>query len=620
MPDPRRVAKGVARRARRLRVRIAARYRTGQARRVPDPRDQRTNVGPIFDAGVATARRRMRAAGIDADYDVAYESFDLTLFLLQARHLLVEDKDPLEAFLNNGAQAKGYPEVNFDMQTYLARHPERRTGVERSPYVAWLREGRAAGEIADPAPGLDLMAPVLGLSEREIADILGRQRLDLQRRLRTGRLGEMVAKAAEVEPLIGEAWPETTAMKIPPFFSEIASTQVHAVHSAQRDAGFARARVVLVVSDPRWGGGRRAEGHIAHSIARHLDPSEVVVVYTERGGRAPHGRFPDGVREIDLASHVSTLDPDSAGRVLVELVRSFCPDLVINVNAVLLYQAMNVYGRALAASQRIYLVMFGNEQLALGTWVGLPLRYFYRCVELAEGVITDSDHLRDWLVDRHQLPAETQERLHVFRAPVEAGLEPAPATPRDPGARPQVFWAGRFDRQKRVDLAFEIARRMPDVDFLMWGEEVLNAPPLEQPPANVRVLGPYGHISELDLGAADAWLYTSAWDGVPSQLLEVAMTGVPLVASLVGGIGEVLSAEDAWPVVDHDDAAAYVAALREVLIDPAESRRRAAALRERMLRERTEDAYDRQVAAVLLGLDVQHGPDESATAESEAAS
>jgi glycosyltransferase involved in cell wall biosynthesis len=594
----------VARRARRLRVWAAARYRRGAARTLPDPRDQPSNIGPVFDAAVAAARRRMRPAGIDPDYDVAYDSFDLSHFLLQARHLLTEDRDPLEQFLANGARAKASPEINFDMQAYLSRHPERAAGTARSPYVTWLAEGRSSGEIADPAPGLEKLSPVLDRPPAEIAELLGDLRLDLQRRLRTGRLGEMVAKAAEVEPLIGDAWTETTALRIPPFFSETTATQVHAIHAAQAAAGFTRARVVLVVSDPRWGGGRRAEGHIAHSIARHLDPVEVVVVYTERGGHAPRGRFPDGVREVDLVSHLDDLDPAAAGRVLVELVRSFRADLVINVNSVLLYLAMNVYGRALAASQRIFLVMFGNEQLALGNWVGLPLRYFYRCVDLAEGVITDSDYLRDWLVERHQLPPETGDRIHVLRAPVDPALEPASPAPRAPGTRPQVYWAGRLDRQKRVDLLFEIARRMADVDFQVWGERVLNAPVLEEPPANVQMHGAYQHITDIDLAHADVWLYTSAWDGVPSQLLEVAMTGVPLVATEVGGTGEVLSPDDAWPVPHDADPTAYVTALREVLADPRGSRERAARLRERMLRERTEDAYDRQVATVVLGLDV----------------
>ena len=583
-------------------MRAAEKYRPGTPRALPDPRDQLTNVGPVFAAGVAEARRRMRTAGVDPDYDLAYESFDLTHFLLQARQLLSSDIDPLRLFLRNGPAAKASPEINFDMPSYVARYPARAVDPTLSPYLAWLKEGRSAGELADPAPGLELMSEVLGRPPAEVAGVLGDLRLDLQHRLRHGRLGEMVTRAAEVEPLIAEAWPEMTKPKIHPFYNYATTVQVAAIHAAHRQAEFARARVVLVVSDPRWGASRRAEGHLAHAIARHLDPSEVVVVYTERSGPVPAGRYPEGVREIDLVSHLEGLEPDAAGRVLVELIRSFQAEIVVNVNSVLLYLAMNAYGQALASTQRIFLVMFCNEQLAYGNWVGLPMRYYYRCAELAEGVITDSDYLRDWLIERHQLPPEAQDRIHVFRAPVDPGLPLTHDAPREPGTRPQVFWAGRLDRQKRVDLVFEIARRMPDVDFSVWGEEVLNAPRTHRPPPNVRLHGAYATFTALNLEDADAWLYTSAWDGVPSQLLEVAMTGVPLVASQVGGTGEVLSVADAWPVPDHEDPDAYVTALRAILADPAEARRRAAALRERMLRERTEADYDEQVDRVLLKL------------------
>ena len=232
--------------------------------------------------------------------------------------------------------------------------------------------------------------------------------------------------------------------------------------------------------------------------------------------------------------------------------------------------------------------------------MGRPLRYVYRCFDLVEGIITDSDHLRDWLRERHQLGPGLDDRLHVFRAPVDPDVPVAPAVEPRPDRRPQVFWAGRFDRQKRVDLVFEVARRMPEVSFRMWGEPVLHVGGVGAPPDNAVLEGPYAHFSELDLGEADAWLYTSRWDGVPSQLLEVAMTGVPLVASEVGGTGEVLGVDDAWPVAEAEDPDAYVAAIRAVLADPADARRRALALRERLLTERTAEQYAEQVARVLL--------------------
>ena len=79
----------------------------------------------------------------------------------------------------------------------------------------------------------------------------------------------MFARAAEVEPLIGDVWPETTQPMLPPLQSAATVDQVAAIHACQQAAGFARARLVLVISDPRWGGGRRAEGHIAHALTGH---------------------------------------------------------------------------------------------------------------------------------------------------------------------------------------------------------------------------------------------------------------------------------------------------------------------------------------------------------------
>jgi glycosyltransferase involved in cell wall biosynthesis len=357
---------------------------------------------------------------------------------------------------------------------------------------------------------------------------------------------------------------------------------------------------VLVAADPRWGGGRRVEGHVAHALTGHVDAHDIVVIYTDAGGSAPEGRFPDGVREIDLAALVAGTDRAAAMRALVELVRSFRADAVVNINSRLLYDAMGVYGKALTATERVFLMMFGNEQLAMGNWVGVPIRFFYRCFDLVEGVVTDSEYLADWLRERHQLGEESGRRIHVFRAPVDPAVPVAAVPSADPARRPQVYWAGRWDRQKRLGLALEVARRMPEVDLRVWGEPVLGSGQIGATPDNVTLEGRYAHLSEVDLAEADAWLYTAAWDGVPSQLLEVAMTGVPIVSSLVGGTGEVLSDEDAWLVTDADDPDAYVAALRAVLADQDSARRRSAALRERLLRERTEAAYAEHVAAVLL--------------------
>ena len=568
----------------------------------PEVALERTYLGPVMDQAVLRAKRRFRI-GVDSDYDLIQRNFDVLHYLLQAPHLIDDpDVDLIEHFLQRGRRDRLSPHPDFSMAEYLHRYPEKLAhGKVRNPFLYWLKTGKKLGDVAEPTPGILRMAPVLGTPPAELAQAAAERRRDLQERFLNGRLGEVFNRAAEIEPLIGATWTEIANPHLIPLSRRVVVDEACAMHEAQQMAGFRRARVVFVINRPRWGGGRRIEGHLAHALAGHIDPADIVVIYTDDTAATPAGRFPTGVREVDFASMVADLPSTAAQHALVMLLRSFCADAIVNINSGLLYRALRPYGRALMATERLYLCFLCNEQTAMGNWAGWSLGYFYRTFEHVAGVITDSNHLAEQLVDDYRVRDHHHDRLHVFRAPVNPELPLVTTSPARPGRRPQVFWAGRWDRQKRIPLALTVARLMPDVTFRMWGEAVMTGGALEHDvPDNVVLEGTYGHISEIPLDEADAWLYTSGWDGVPSQLLEVAMTGIPIVGSLVGGTGEVLSADQAWPVPQDEGPAAYVEAIRDVLADPADARRRAVELRERMLLERTEKAFAAQAADLLL--------------------
>ncbi len=591
-------------RARRRRLRFhgktpaLGRQRSPTTPRPSVPRES-THLGSVLDAGVHRARRNIKW-GVDPDYDVVAEHFDVMHYLLQAPRLLERPGiDLVHHFLSAGADARLSPEPSFSMEEYLARYPERRQTPERSPYLEWLKRGRAAGEIADPTPGVPELAGLLGMDASAVTALLTARRADLVERLRTGTLGEMVARAAEIDPLVAQTHVQFTRPRLVPLGERREFVLAAAIRAAHEAAGFRAARVVLVINRPRWGGGRRMEGHLAHALATRIEPEDFVVVYTEDSGNTPPDRFPVGVREVDFAGLTANLEAEDAEAALVLLLRSFRADAIVNINSATLYRAMASPGGLRTDSERVYLCFFCNEQTPTGAWTGWSLRYFYKLFDQVAGVFTDSHWLADELVATHQVPDDERRRLHVLEAPVDPGLPFVDLPPRSPGRRARVFWAGRWDRQKRIPLLLQIAREMPDVDFHMWGEPVLQSRGHRVPP-NVTMLGRYDHISDIPLHEADAWLYTSAWDGVPSQLLEVGMTGIPVVGTLVGGTGEILTPDVAWPVAEHDGAGAYVQSLREVLSDPTVARARAAALRRRLLEKRSGEWFAAQTATLLL--------------------
>ena len=394
---------------RRLR-RLGDRASAPEGAEAPDGAAERqipTNLGPVFDQRVAEAHARQQPPGQDADYDLVRDHFDVAHYLLQSPNVLDNpDIDPVRHFLRLGAAAKLTPTPNFSTDSYLKRHPERRES-DVNPFVAWLREGAAAGEVAEPVRGVKKLAAVLDLPFEEVAAHLGERRTDVVRRLMHGKLGEMFAKAAEVEPLVGELWPEVSRPRMMPIPWLVVADQLGALHASQQALAFQRARMVLVADDVD----QPLVGRLLGGLCAEVEPHEVVVVTT---GPEPGGDLPEallGVRRVDFADTARGLGPLMTQQVLVELLRSLCADAIVGVESSLFLDALTPYGLALKASERIFLGFGALRPGPLGYEVGTSARYFYRHAELVDGIIVDGPETEDRLIDDYGLPKTLVGRI-----------------------------------------------------------------------------------------------------------------------------------------------------------------------------------------------------------------
>lgn len=511
-----------------------------------------------------------------------------------------DDFDLVRHYVRAGDKEGRSPNPHFSSGAYRRRYgKELKDGTNL--FHHWITEGRRKGMIAHAMPQFEKVAELLGMDPATCQEKLIARKNDVRARLEHGALGEMASKAAEIEPLVSRTWRQALQPNVQPFHRVESAQRLIAIHALQEAAEFKRAKAVVCVGGPRWGSNRRLEGHVTHALAAEYGAENIIFMSLDQEGELPEHKYPEGVRCIDAASLTKILKEDKKQRVVLEFLRSLRADAVFNVNSATLWKMQSEFGPIMKNDVPVVGCFFCNDKSIYGTWGGYPASQFYRQFPNMKAVCTDSHFLREGLIDQFYVPADQQDRVHVLEAPVNPGQVMAPAEAPN-HERPQLFWAGRLDLQKRLDVVYEVARQMPHVDIRMWGQAIANGPdPKKDQPENVILEGAYDRFEDLPFDEADAWFYTSEWDGVPSQLLEVAMTGLPLVGSLVGGTGEVLHADLSWPIAPCDDVAAYVAAIQEVLDDPEAARAKAGSLRDRLAEQRTEAQYQAQVRAVMEG-------------------
>jgi glycosyltransferase involved in cell wall biosynthesis len=213
------------------------------------------------------------------------------------------------------------------------------------------------------------------------------------------------------------------------------------------------------------------------------------------------------------------------------------------------------------------------------------------------------------LVDRARSLGAVDARF----APVAAPAMARPRRARDAvraelgaGGRPIVLAVGRLAPQKDYDTLLEAAAR--------WGDRrpqplvviAGNGPEqqrlqriIDTRGLDVRLLGRREDVPDL-LVAADVYVLTSTWEARALVVQEAMRAEVPVVATAVGGIPELVG-DDAL-LVPASDADAVARAVAELLDHPARGAELGRRGRERARRWPDEDATAGQLAAIYREL------------------
>lgn len=128
-----------------------------------------------------------------------------------------------------------------------------------------------------------------------------------------------------------------------------------------------------------------------------------------------------------------------------------------------------------------------------------------------------------------------------------------------------VGWMARVTGVKNPLLMLDVARALPEVQFIMAGGGDLLDKVRESAPENVSILG-WTDASTF-WSAVDCALSTSDNEGMPIALIEAQLAGVPVVATDVGSNSEVIT-DGITGLIAKNDTKSLVAALGALMDNP----------------------------------------------------
>jgi glycosyltransferase involved in cell wall biosynthesis len=267
-----------------------------------------------------------------------------------------------------------------------------------------------------------------------------------------------------------------------------------------------------------------------------------------------------GIPTESLGMRRGFADPRGLVR-LVRLVRAWRPDVLHShmVHANIMARALRLFVRVPAMVSTIHNIYEGGR---------LRMAAYRLTNRLVDQMTIVSQAAADRFVTEGIVP---KELLRVIPNGVDTDrFRNVPASARESwrrslGVEQEFVWLaiGRFEIAKDYPNMLRgfvrVRERHLGAVLLLVGQGSLQGETeaLAQAPGlggAVRFLGVRHDIPEL-MSAADGYVLSSAWEGMPMVLLEAAAAGLPIVATMVGGNHEVVSDGESGflvPPRDHD--------------------------------------------------------------------
>ena len=193
-------------------------------------------------------------------------------------------------------------------------------------------------------------------------------------------------------------------------------------------------------------------------------------------------------------------------------------------------------------------------------------RYVERALaHRAARIIAITHALARFQIERVGLPADKVEVIHygLDDLPPAWGTNPPDTVP--PEAR-VLLCVCRLEPQKGVDVAIRALEQIPDAHLVVLGEGPQRAELEQLAGERVHLLGRVPDVAAW-LRRAELLIHPVRWEGFGLALLEAMLASLPVVATRVSSIPEIVAEGETGLLVQPDDPSALATAVNRVLAE-----------------------------------------------------
>lgn len=289
------------------------------------------------------------------------------------------------------------------------------------------------------------------------------------------------------------------------------------------------------------GGSEKVISSYISVLTDFVSPGNILIVTTEKDNHIAKDWLHPGVHILDI----SFINSQSRVDCLFRLLKFYSPEHVHICNSDTGWSCVETYGEILKEQFILTGNFFAFQFNEKSEVTGFIFKYFKKVTPFLHAILTDNNRvIKDMYGYFPALSSNSSLQIKKIHQPV--AVLPKEKLPANTTEKFKILWTGRLAKEKLIDTVYSIARMLSDFEFHIFGENYdLNPDGLSRNSLkNIIYRGSYLSFSDIIANEHfDCFLFTSKWEGLPNVLLEAMSCQLPIVASCVGGVQEVICDE-----------------------------------------------------------------------------